>query len=124
MIATIRHRVTPRRTHQLRATAFWSRRRHSWRRLWFLTLAFAAACDVRPPATPDPYDPTAMNFKSPPARITNARQTGAFAAGAALSMTAALKALDPAPVKEIRLDTTHKIIEIAPGVRFTGLDLR
>ena len=35
-------------------------------------------------------------------------------------MTAALKPLDPAPVKEVRLDTTHKIIEISPGVRFSG----
>jgi nitrite reductase (NO-forming) len=114
------NRVTPRRTDQLRAAAFWNRRRHRWRRLSFLALALVAACDARPPATSDPYDPTTMNFKSPPARITNARQTGAFAAGAALSMTAALKPLDQAPVKEIRLDTTHKIIEIAPGVRFTA----
>ena len=35
-------------------------------------------------------------------------------------MDAALKPLDPAPVKEIRLDTTHKIIEIAPGVKFSA----
>ena len=35
-------------------------------------------------------------------------------------MEAALKPLDPAPVKEIRLDTTHKIIEIAPGVKFSA----
>ena len=35
-------------------------------------------------------------------------------------MDAAVKPLDPAPVKEIRLDTTHKIIEIAPGVKFSA----
>ena len=27
---------------------------------------------------------------------------------------------DPSPIKEIRVDTTHKIIEIAPGVRFSA----
>jgi nitrite reductase (NO-forming) len=61
-----------------------------------------------------------MDFKSPPARVTNARPSGASAAGNALSMTAVLKALDAAPVKEVRLDATHKIIEIAPGVKFAG----
>ena len=35
-------------------------------------------------------------------------------------MDAAIKPLDPSPVKEIRLDTTHKIIEITPGVKFSA----
>ena len=35
-------------------------------------------------------------------------------------MEALLKPLDPAPVKEVQLDTTHKIIEIAPGVKFSA----
>jgi nitrite reductase (NO-forming) len=35
-------------------------------------------------------------------------------------MDAALKPLVPDAVKEIRLDTTHKIIEIAPGVKFSA----
>jgi nitrite reductase (NO-forming) len=69
---------------------------------------------------PDPYDPKRMNFDTPPAKVTQERHTGAFAAGGALSMDAAVKPLDPAPVKEIRLDTTHKIIEIAPGVKFSA----
>ena len=94
-------------------------RRRTWRRLGLLTLALAA-CDVRSPGPPDPYNPATMDFTSPPARITTARQTGAFAAGAALSTTATLKPLDPAPVKEVRLDVTHKIIEIAPGVKFSA----
>jgi nitrite reductase (NO-forming) len=94
-------------------------RRRTWCRFWLLALVLAA-CDARPPATSDPHDPATMDFKSPPARITTARQTGAFAAGSALSMTAALKSLDPAPVKEVRLDATHKIIEISPGVKFAG----
>ena len=94
--------------------------RRTWRRLGLLTLALVA-CDARPPGPPDPYDPATMDFKSPPARVTTGgRQTGAFAAGAALSMTATLKPLDPAPVKEVRLDVTHKIIEIVPGVKFSA----
>jgi nitrite reductase (NO-forming) len=72
------------------------------------------------PAADDPYDVTKMDFKPGPATITSERHTGAFAAGDALSMDAAIKPLSPAPVKEIRLDTTHKIIEIAPGVRFSA----
>jgi len=35
-------------------------------------------------------------------------------------MTAALKPLDRALVKEVRLDATHKIIEISPGVNVAG----
>jgi len=73
-----------------------------------------------PSVAADPYDPAKMDFKSPPAKVTNERNTGAFAQGASLSMEAAVKPLDPAPVKEIRLDTTHKIIEIAPGVKFSA----
>jgi nitrite reductase (NO-forming) len=61
-----------------------------------------------------------MVFGSSPAVISGERHTGAFAAGNALSMDAAVKPLDPSPVKEIRLDTTHKIIEIAPGVKFSA----
>ncbi len=82
-----------------------------------------AAC--KPPTPPsaakaDPYDVTKMYFKSPPATVSSERHTGAFASGNFLSLTAELKPLDPVPVKEIRLDTTHKIIEIAPGVKFSG----
>jgi nitrite reductase (NO-forming) len=83
-----------------------------------------AACNRGPvaPATVahDAYDARGMTFGSPPAVVTSERHTGPFAAGSALSMEAALKPLDPSPVKEIRLDTTHKIIEIAPGVKFSA----
>lgn len=68
----------------------------------------------------DPYDPKDMAFGSPPAVVTNERHTGPFAVGNSLSFDAAVKPLDPSPVKEIRLDTTHKIIEIAPGVKFSA----
>ena len=58
--------------------------------------------------------------KLPQSVLSSDRHTGAFAAGSALSMDATLKPLDPSPVKEVRLDTTHKIIEIAPGVKFSA----
>jgi nitrite reductase (NO-forming) len=68
----------------------------------------------------DPYDIAKMEMKSPPAVVSSERHTGPFASGSSLNMEAALKPLDPSPVKEVRLDTTHKIIEIAPGVKFSG----
>ncbi len=61
-----------------------------------------------------------MDLKPVPAKISTERHKGAFAEGAALSMGAELKPLDPSPVKTVRLDTTHKIIEIAPGVKFSA----
>jgi nitrite reductase (NO-forming) len=80
-----------------------------------------AACDRREPdKAVDRYDVTKMVLKSPPAVVSAERHTGAFAQGSALSLDATLKPLDPSPVKEIRLDTTHKVIEIAPGVKFSA----
>ena len=38
----------------------------------------------------------------------------------ALYLVAELKPLDPSPVKRVQLDTTHKIIELAPGVQFSA----
>ena len=72
-----------------------------------------------PPAQ-DPYDISKMDLKPVPAKLSSERHTGAFAEGAALSMGAELKPLDPSPVKTIHLDTTHRIIEIAPGVKFSA----
>ncbi|HXI36501.1 MAG TPA: multicopper oxidase domain-containing protein, partial [Burkholderiales bacterium] len=79
-------------------------------------VAALAACDSKK----DPYDVKGMDLKPAPAKVSAERHTGAFADGAALSLDASLKPLDPSPVKTIRLDTTHKIIEIAPGVKFSA----
>lgn len=68
----------------------------------------------------DKYDLSSMKFGAPPAVVTKERHTGAFAAGDALSFEPALKGLAPGDVKEVRLDTTHKIIEIAPGIKFSA----
>jgi nitrite reductase (NO-forming) len=61
-----------------------------------------------------------MDLKPPPAQVSSERHTGAFAAGSALSFDATVKPLVPDSVKEVRLDTTHKVIELAPGVKFSA----
>src|SRR5947207_4240926 len=68
----------------------------------------------------DSNDIAEMDFNPGAAKLTAEPHTGAFAAGSALSMDAALKPLVANSVKEVRLDTTHKIIEIAPGVKFSA----
>ena len=85
------------------------------------TVAVAlAACSPAPAPLADRYDPARMDFKPVPAKLSSERHTGPFASGASLNMSAELKPLDPAPVKLVQLDTTHKIIEIAPGVKFSA----
>jgi nitrite reductase (NO-forming) len=90
------------------------------RLIWLVMCVALVACDQGVAKTADPYDPAAMDLKPKPARVTSTPATGPYAAGGSLSTTALLKPLDPAPVKEVRLDTTHKIIEIAPGVKFSA----
>jgi nitrite reductase (NO-forming) len=91
-------------------------------------IAIAAAllssgCGRSAPAAappPDPYDISKMDFKPGPATVTAERHVGPFASGGALNRDAILKPVAPEPVTEIRLDTTHKLIEIAPGVKFAA----
>ena len=89
-------------------------------RLLVLALALSLAACNRSEAPQDPYDMSKMDLKPTPAKVGGERHKGAFSEGAALSTGAELKPLDPSPVKTIRLDTTHKIIEIAPGVKFSA----
>ena len=84
------------------------------------TTLLLAGCDQGPRAPADPYDVSKMDLKPVPAKIGAERHKGAFAEGDALSLGAELKPLDPSPVKMVRLDTTHKVVEIAPGVRFSA----
>ena len=84
------------------------------------TSAAPAASPPPPTASTDRYDVARMDFKPSAATLTGERHTGAYAQGSALSMDAVVKPLVADAVKEIRLDTTHKIIEIAPGVRFSA----
>ena len=82
--------------------------------------AFLLAACTRSEPPPDAYDVAKMDLKPAPAKIGAERHKGSFAEGASLSMGAQLKPLDPSPVKTVRLDTTHKIVEIAPGVKFSA----
>jgi nitrite reductase (NO-forming) len=79
----------------------------------------AAAPDA-PATADDGYDISKMDFKPGPAKLSTTRHTGAFASGSALSMGAIVKPLVPDPVKEVHLDTTHKVIELAPGIKFSA----
>ncbi len=71
-------------------------------------------------ATASDYDVSKMDLSPVPAKVGGPRHTGPFAEGTSLSFGAELKPLDPSPVKEVHLDTTHKLIEIAPGIRFSA----
>jgi nitrite reductase (NO-forming) len=84
-----------------------------------VSAALLTACNPTAPAA-DPYDASKLDLKTPPAKVSAERHQGAFVEGGAVSLGAELKPLDPAPVKSVRLDTTHKIIEIAPGVKFSA----
>src|SRR5215468_3521671 len=92
------------------------------RLVWPLAVAalLLAGCEQKPQSSSDPYDIAKMVFKPAPAKVTSERHQGAFADGSALSLGVELKPLDPAPVKTVRLDTVHKIIEIAPGVKYSA----
>lgn len=76
--------------------------------------------DASTASSADKYDHSKMQFGAPPATVTNERHTGAFAQGDAISLEPAVKPLTPGETKEVRLDTTHKIVEIAPGVKFSA----
>ena len=82
--------------------------------------AVLTACGPVPVAVADKYDPAKMDLKPTPAKLSSVRHTGPFFSGASLNMTAEIKPLEQSPVKVIQLDTTHKIIEIAPGVKFSA----
>lgn len=79
--------------------------------IWSIQAAFAQA---------DPYDQGKMDLSPIPAKLTTERHRGPFAQGDSLSLAAELKPLDPSPVKTIQLDTVHKIIDLAPGVKFSA----
>ena len=78
----------------------------------------SGACEAR--GGSDAYDPAERVLGSPPASVTSERHAGAFAEGDALSTAAELRPLSPDPVKTIRLDATHKVVEIAPGVAYSA----
>jgi len=60
---------------------------------------------------------------SPPATVSEQRHTGPFATGKSLSFDALLKPIDRDPVKDIRIDASNKIIDLAPGVKYSAWTL-
>lgn len=86
---------------------------------WGAAALLLGACNPSAPPA-DPYEQSKMDLKPAPAKVLAERHKGSFAEGSSLSMGAELKPLDPSPVKTVRLDTTHKIVEIAPGVKFSA----
>ena len=90
------------------------------RTLMAMAWLMMVACKPTPTVVSDPYAASAIELKSPPAQVSAVRHTGPYAAGNSLSYSAELSPLDPAPIKRVQLDTTHKVIEIAPGVHFSA----
>src|SRR5436190_13893013 len=76
------------------------------------------ACHQSDPA--DRYDPSKMDLKPVPSKMSSERHSGAFSSGVALSTAPDIKPVEASAVKTVQLDTTHKIIEIAPGIKFSG----
>jgi nitrite reductase (NO-forming) len=68
----------------------------------------------------DAFDEARMDLEPKPAVLDDTRHTGPHAIGTALSFGAAVKRLDRRRDKTVRLDTTHKVIEIAPGVPYSA----
>lgn len=64
-----------------------------------------------------------MKFGSPPAKVTDAGTSRvgkpAFE-GPALSAGPLVKPLDRSPVKVVRIDITHKIIDLMPGMKYSA----
>ena len=87
---------------------------------WRSSFAVVLACAGGAALAQDRYDPAAMDLKPKPSKTVAERNKGPFAEGASLSSGVRLLPLDPSPVKTVRLDTPHKIIEIAPGVKFSA----
>jgi nitrite reductase (NO-forming) len=68
----------------------------------------------------DPYDMARMDFSPSAAVVSAERHAGSFSKGDALSLGPEVKPLAPGAVKEIQIDVTHKVIDLAPGVKFTA----
>src|SRR5262249_31168105 len=58
-----------------------------------------------------------------PALVVDEDRSGVYASGKRLSFDAALQPLDPSPVKEIRLDASNRLIDLAPGMKYAAWTL-
>src|SRR4030095_1586341 len=86
--------------------------------LSLLLLVFLAACSGSPGGKSQEYGKI---YGSPQAEVGTVLPTGTqYFSGPGLSLLPEVKPLDASPVKEIRLDSTHKVIELADGVKYKG----
>ena len=74
-----------------------------------------AAC-----SRPDPYDESRMDLHPTAATLSAQRHSGEFAVGRSLSDVPDVPPLDSAPIKTIQLDVVDRVIDLAPGVRFSA----
>ena len=68
----------------------------------------------------DPYDESQMDLKPVATHVSATRHTGSLSSGDALSHGPRLEPLQAEKSKTIHLDTIARVLEIAPGVRFTA----
>jgi len=86
------------------------------------SLAALAAChsEDKSARPEDHYDASRMDFKPSVAAVSMERHSGSFSKGSALSLGPDVKPLVADAVKEIQIDVTHKVIDLAPGVKYTA----
>ncbi|MHB1193682.1 MAG: multicopper oxidase domain-containing protein [Longimicrobiales bacterium] len=78
----------------------------------------AGACADAPGA--DPYATANMDLSPTPASVSSERHVGASWSGTSLSPVPDVGPVDTASVKTVTLDATHRIIDLAPGVKFSA----
>jgi nitrite reductase (NO-forming) len=85
------------------------------KRVIVVLLVLAGGC-----ASPDPYDESHMDLHPAPATLSANRHAGEFAMGRSLTEAPDVAPLDRAPVKTIQLDVVDRVIDLAPGVKFSA----
>src|SRR5215470_91991 len=94
-----------------------------------LVPAMLAACEaLAPPMNPQVQAAAAAAAPAPapaaaPAVVVDEDRSGVYASGKSLSFDETLKPLDPSPVKEIRLDASNRLIDLAPGMKYAAWTL-
>jgi nitrite reductase (NO-forming) len=86
---------------------------------WFFLLVALSAFQSCSP-TKDSYDESRMDLHPKPAALSEARHTGAFLSGEALSLVPSAGKPGTDAVKTIQIDVVDRVIEIAPGVNFNA----
>src|SRR5499427_1620184 len=94
-----------------------------------LVPAMLAACEALAPPM-NPQVAAAAAAAAPPAQaaaapaiVVDEDRSGVYASGKSLSFDAAVQPLDPSPVKEIRLDASNRLIDLAPGMKYAAWTL-